>query len=93
MARFKNASDLRDLEGLDHSVIVHAETALQAAALGFKRISEQSFVESDFIEVILVQLTTTTEHKVSLKSALAWRDSPGARSPREATLKNQARNG
>jgi hypothetical protein len=40
-----------DMEGVDHSVIIHAETALQAAALGFKRILEQSFVESDFIDV------------------------------------------
>jgi hypothetical protein len=83
----------RDTDGVDHSVIVHAETALQAAALGLKRLAEQRFVASDFVDVILVQLTTTTEHKVSLKRALAWRDDSGARSPREAILKSAARKG
>jgi hypothetical protein len=48
-----------DLQGVDHSITVHAETTLEAAALALRRISEQGFVEAEYSDTIAVELATT----------------------------------
>jgi hypothetical protein len=59
-----------DLQGVDHSITIHAETTLEAAAIALRRITEQGFVESEYADSITVELTTTTTHTVSLKRTL-----------------------
>jgi hypothetical protein len=44
----------RDVRDIDHSVIVHAETTMDAAALGMKHIREQKFVMEDLADPILI---------------------------------------
>lgn len=52
---------------LDHSVVVHAETTMDAAAVGLKRIREQNFVTGDLADPV-----TSTQHKASLKKVMEW---------------------
>jgi hypothetical protein len=68
-----------------------AKSAASNAAILRRRITQQGFVESEYADSITVELTTTTTHKVSLKRTLEWINNPGAKSPREASLKTQAR--
>jgi hypothetical protein len=42
----------RDVRDIDHSVTVHAETTMDAAALGLKRIREQKFVMEDLSDSV-----------------------------------------
>ena len=44
----------RDVRDIDHSVTVHAETTMDAAALGLKRIREQQFVLEDLADPVTV---------------------------------------
>jgi len=46
----------RDVRDIDHSVTVHAETTMDAAALGLKRIREQNFVMEDLPDPVTVEL-------------------------------------
>src|SRR5580692_9464189 len=62
----------RDVRDIDHSVTVHAETTMDAAALGLKRIREQHFVMEDLADPVTVELVTSTQHKVSLKKVMEW---------------------
>lgn len=57
----------RDVRDIHHSVTVHAETTMDAAALGLKRIRDQQFVTEDLADPVTVELVTSTQHKVSLK--------------------------
>jgi hypothetical protein len=41
---------------IDHSVTVHAETTMDVAALGLKRIREQKFVMEDLAGPVTVEL-------------------------------------
>jgi hypothetical protein len=43
---------LRDVQDVDHSVIVHPETTMDATALGLKRIREQKFVMEVTFELV-----------------------------------------
>jgi hypothetical protein len=60
----------RDVRDIDHSVSVLAETTMDAAALGLKRIREQQFVLEDLADPVTVELVTSTQHKVSLKKVM-----------------------
>jgi hypothetical protein len=71
----------RDVRDIDHSVTVHAETTMDAAALGLKRIREQQFVLEDLADPITVELVTSTQHKVSLKKVIDWMARPGGVEP------------
>src|ERR1700676_4209676 len=62
----------RDVRDIDHSVLVHAETTMDAAALGLKRIREQKFVLEDLADPVTVELVTATHHKVSLRKVMDW---------------------
>ena len=42
----------QDVRDIDHSVTVHAETTMDAAALGLKRIREQKFVTEELSDPI-----------------------------------------
>jgi hypothetical protein len=82
-------TDLKD--GADHTVTVLAETTMAAAAIGLKRIREQSFVEADFADPVRIELVTVTQHKISLAKVRQWITAAAGRSPREASLKSRAR--
>jgi hypothetical protein len=66
----------RDVRDIQHSVVVHAETTMDAAALGLKRIQEQQFVMEDLADPITVELVTSTQHKVSLRKVMEWMARP-----------------
>jgi hypothetical protein len=51
---------------MEHSVTVHGETTMDAAALGLKGIREQQFVMEDLADPVTVELVTSTQHRVSL---------------------------
>jgi len=72
----------RDVRDIQHSVVVHAETTMDGAALGLKRIREQQFVMEDFADPVTVELVTSTQHKVSLKKVMEWMAHAGGRIPR-----------
>jgi hypothetical protein len=77
----------RDVRDIQHSVTVHAETTMDAAALGLKRIREQKFVMEDLADPVTVELVTSTQHKVSLKKVIDWMSHAGGVSPKEIAMK------
>ena len=83
----------RDVRDIDHSVVVHAETTMDAAALGLKRIREQHFVMEDLADPVTVELVTSTQHKVSLKKVIDWMAHAGGVSPKEIAMKARVREG
>ena len=83
----------RDVRDIDHSVTVHAETTMDAAALGLKRIREQQFVTDDLADPVMVELVTSTQHKVSLKKVIDWMAHAGGTSPKETAMKARVREG
>ena len=72
MALLECRVTFRDVRDIDHSVTVHAETTMDAAALGLKRIREQHFVMEDLADPVTIELVTSTQHKVSLKRVIEW---------------------
>jgi hypothetical protein len=83
----------RDVRDMQHSVTVHAETTMDAAALGLKRIREQQFVMEDLADPVTVELVTATQHKVSLKKVMEWMAHAGGKSPKEIAMKARVREG
>lgn len=83
----------RDVRDIDHSITVHAETMMDAAALGLKRIREQQFVTEDLADPVTVELVTSTQHKVSLKKVMEWMSHAGGVSPKEIAMKARVREG
>jgi hypothetical protein len=83
----------RDVRDMEHSVLVHAETTMDAAALGLKRIREQQFVMEDLADPVTVELVTSTQHKVSLKRVMEWMAHAGGTSPKEIAMKARVREG
>ena len=83
----------RDVRDIQHSVLVHAETTMDAAALGLKRIREQQFVMEDLADPVMVELVTSTQHKVSLKKVMEWMSHAGGVNPKEVAMKARVREG
>jgi hypothetical protein len=83
----------RDVRDIEHSVTVHAETTMDAAALGLKRIREQHFVMQDLADPVTVELVTSTQHQVSLKKVIEWMSHSGRTSPKEIAMKARVREG
>jgi hypothetical protein len=83
----------RDVRDIQHSVVVHAETTMDAAALGLKRICEQQFVMEDLADPVTVELVTSTQHRVSLKKVIDWMAHAGGTSPKEIAMKARVREG
>jgi hypothetical protein len=83
----------RDVRDIQHSVVVHAETTMDAAALGLKRIREQQFVMEDLADLVTVELVTFTQHNVSLKKVMEWMEHAGGTSPKEIAMKARVREG
>ena len=77
----------RGVRDIDHSVTVHAETTMDATALGLKRIREQQFVVEDLADPVTVEMVTSTQHKVSLKKVMEWMAHAGGVSPKEIALR------
>jgi hypothetical protein len=67
----------RDVRDIQRSVVVHAETTMDAAALGLKRIREQQFVIEDLADPVIVEPATYA----------------GGASPKEIAMKARAREG
>ncbi len=93
MALLECRVTFRDVRDIDHSVTVHAETTMDAAALGLKRIREQKFVMEDLADPVTVELVTSTQHKVSLKKVMEWMAHAGGMSPKEIAMKARVREG
>ena len=83
----------RDVRDIDHSVVVRAETTMDAAALGLKRIREQQFVMEDLADPVTVELVTSTQQRVSLKKVMEWMSHAGGTSPKEVAMKARVREG
>jgi hypothetical protein len=79
--------------GFVRSEAVHAETTIDAAALGLKRIREQHFVMEDLADPVTAEPVTSTQHKVSLKKVMEWIAHAGGKSPREIAMKARVREG
>ena len=82
----------RDVRDIEHSVTVQAETTMDAAALGLKRIREQKFV-INLADPVTVELVTSTQHKVSLKKVMEWMSHAGGVNPKEVAMKARVREG
>lgn len=93
MALRKCRVTFRDVRDMEHSVTVHAETTMDAAALGLKRIQEQQFVMEDLADAVTVELVTSTQHRVSLKKVMEWMAHAGGKSPCEVAMKARVREG
>lgn len=87
------AGDVSGCAGHGHSVTVHAETTMDAAALGLKWIREQKFVMEDLADPVTVELVTSTQHKVSLRKVMEWMAHAGGTSPKEIEMKARVREG
>lgn len=72
------------------SVAVYAASMLEAAAAGPKQIRETKMIGNDGVENLMVDINTTTSHKVPLFKLKARLESSG-RDPREAGLKSKLR--
>jgi len=86
MALFVCGVTFRHVRDIDHSVAVHAETTMDAAALGLKPIREQKFVMEDLTDPVTVELVTSTQHKVSLKKVMEWMAHAVGTSPKEIAM-------
>jgi hypothetical protein len=53
----------REVRDIDHSVTVHAETTMDAAALGLKRIREQQFVMEDLADPVTLSALNWAQGK------------------------------
>ena len=84
---------IRNVRDIRHSVTAHADTTMDAAALGLKRIREQQFVMEDLADPVTVELVTSTQHKVSLKKVMDWMSHAGGTSPKEIAMKARVREG
>jgi hypothetical protein len=83
----------RDVRDIDHSVTVHAETTMDAAALALKRIREQQFVTEELADPITVELVTATQHRVSMKKVVEWMAHHAGKNPKETAMKARVRQG
>lgn len=79
-----------DGRGVRHAVAVYASSVLEAAATGLKQMRETEMIEDEGVLDLIVDLTTTTSHKVPLSKLKAWLES-GGRDPREASTKTKLR--
>ncbi len=80
-----------DTRGVTHSVEVHAETVLEAAALGVKTVRETGVLDDDEGALeITVEIQTLTRHTVPFSRVQAWLNG-ASRSPKERLLKERAR--
>jgi hypothetical protein len=77
----------RDVRDLEYWVTVHAETTMDAAALGLKRIREQQFVIENVADPVTVELVTSTQHKVPLGKVIDRMAHAGGTSPKEIVMK------
>jgi hypothetical protein len=75
-----------DSRGITHSVRVHAESVLEAAALGVRTVRETGVLEDEGTFDVIVEIQTTTRHKVPWPRLKAWLES-SSRNPKERLMK------
>lgn len=83
---------IRDLEGIEHSAEVSAQTLYEAVALGLRAIRQCSWVEDigqNFTIRVLAR-DTPVEHTVEFLEFHKWLEQRG-RSPREVTARARVR--
>jgi hypothetical protein len=83
---------IRDLEGIEHSAEVTAETLYEAVALGLRAIRQNSWAENigpNFTIRVLAR-DTPVEHTVEFRAFHKWLEQQG-RSPREITARARVR--
>jgi len=81
---------VRDLEGVEHTVTVTAETLYEAAARGLAALRGRDWVErvADFVTVQVTEVPV--EHRVELSAFRAWLERP-PRSPRDVIQRGRVR--
>ncbi len=75
-----------DGRGVRHAVEVHANSVLEAAALGLKTIRDTGVLDDDGAFDIIVEIRTTTRHQVAYSRVQAWLGS-SSRSPKDQLVK------
>lgn len=80
----------RDVEGIEHSVEVTAESLYEAAALGLHALKQSGFASGpgEAAELIVSVRSPVTTHRLSLRRLLAWLESNG-KSPKEQVNKKR----
>src|SRR5690349_8079894 len=83
---------IRDLEGIEHTAEVTAESLYEAVALGLRAIRQCSWVDDigqNFTIRVLAR-DTPVEHTVEFRQFHKWLEQP-ARSPRQVTARAKVR--
>ena len=79
-----------DIRGVLHRTQVHAESVLEAAALGLRVFREQGVINDDGVFDLRVELVTRSTHIVPLAKLHAWLESNAA-DPKTQSLKARLR--
>jgi hypothetical protein len=83
---------IRDIEGIEHTAEVTAESLYEAVALGLRAIRQSSWAENigqNFTIRVLAR-DTPVEHTLEFREFHKWLEQPG-RSPREITARSRVR--
>jgi hypothetical protein len=75
-----------DGRGVTHSVQVHAQSVLEAAALGVKTVRDTGVLDDEGTFDITVEIHTVTRHQMPYARVQAWLDSTSS-SPKEKLLR------
>ena len=80
----------RDVEGIEHSVEVTAESFFEAAALGLHALKQSGFSSGpgDAAELVVSVRSPVTTHRLSVRRLLGWLES-NAVSPKEQVKKKR----
>lgn len=84
---------VRDLEGIDHTVDVTAETLFEAVALGMSAIRTDQWTTDlpQGLNTVQVQVTNVpVKHEVRMRDFLAWLERTSG-SPRELSYRKRIR--
>lgn len=80
----------RDVEGIEHSVEVTAESLFEAAVLGLHALKQSGFSSGpgDAAELVISVRSPVTTHRLSVRRLLRWLES-NAVSPKEMVKKKR----
>ena len=83
---------IRDLEGIEHTAEVSAESLYEAVALGLRTIRECSWAKDigQNVTIRVLARDTPVEHTVEFRQFHKWLEQRG-RSPREITARARVR--
>jgi hypothetical protein len=93
MFRKKCRVKYTDSEGIEHGVIVEAESLFEAAVIGLSRLQSSFWDENsvlDGYQIVVEVFETPTVHAVKLATVKRWLQAHG-RSPKEEAKKSRLR--